>query len=251
MHCSLLEDKLAAGTGETILMMGSNVMAQSLEGIALRMERLGGALALADNGATVNCLTSPIGRIPGTALGDTVPVSIGDASEVCINGTDIYCVELGGTNGSANYDYMFRGGLYPDPARAIGNVISETILHSLLEMHSTPDMGRHYSLPGAAPLQPILAPNKCSYLTIKPLAGERAAALHAKAVREGMDTRSIHFGVILPSPPKGVAELMFANIAARPIAGKLSNPAQERTASGALQINPTLETCCDWRATCY
>ena len=77
------------------MMMVSNVMVQSLEGIALRMECLGGALALADNGATVNCLTSPIGRIPGTALGDTVPVSIGDASEVvCINGTDIYCVEL-------------------------------------------------------------------------------------------------------------------------------------------------------------
>ena len=64
----LVGNKVAAGTGETIMMMGSNIMVQSLEGIALRMERLGGALALADNGATVNCLTSPIGRIPGTTL---------------------------------------------------------------------------------------------------------------------------------------------------------------------------------------
>ena len=163
------------------------------------MEHLGGVVALADNGATVNCLVSPVGRVPGTSLGDVIPVSIGDASEIRINSTDIYCVELGGTEESARYDYMFRGGLYPDPAQAIGNVVSETILHGLLEIHSTPDMGRHYSLPGAAPLHPILAQNSCSYLTMRPLAGERAAALHAKAMREGMDTRSIHVGVILPS----------------------------------------------------
>jgi hypothetical protein len=58
-------------------------------------------------------------------------------------------------------------------------------------------------------------------LTIKPLGGARAAALHAKAVREGLDTRSIHFGVITPAPIDATKEAMFANIAARPIAGKL------------------------------
>ena len=214
-------DKPATGTGETVLVMGDNTTTQSLEAVVARMELEGGAVALADNGATVNCLVVPVGRIPGTRLGDVIPVSIGDASEIRINSTDIYCVELGGTEGSASYDYMFRGGLYPNPDRAIGNVISETILHSLLEMHSTPGMGRYYSLPGAEPLLPILAPNKCSYLTIKPLGGARAAALHAKAVREGLDTRSIHFGVITPAPIDATKEAMFANIAARPIAGKL------------------------------
>jgi hypothetical protein len=180
--------------------MGDNATTQFLEAVVAHMELLGGAIALADNDATVNCLVVPVGRIPGTRLGDINPVSIGDASEIRIDSTDMYCVELGGTDGSASYDYMFRGGLYPNPDKAIGNVISETILHSLLEMHSTPGMGRYYSLPGAEPLLPILAPNKCSYLTIKPLGGARAAALHAKAVREGLDTRSIHFGVITPAP---------------------------------------------------
>ena len=182
-------------------MMGPNTTVQSLEGVVLRMERLGGAIALADSGTTVNCLTSPIGRIPGTRLDETVPVEIGDASYIQINGTDIYCIEVGGTTASARFDYMFRGGLYPDHTRAFGNVLSETVLQTLVEMHSTPELGRYYVIPGVAPLQLILAPNRCSYLTIKPLSGPRVAALQDKARLEDLDMQSIRFGVILPSPP--------------------------------------------------
>ena len=130
-----------------------------------------------------------------------------------------------GGHGQNAYDVLFRAGTYP--ANGIGNVMSGTILQSIFDFSSSPGGGLSFSLPGSPPLTPVIAPNSTAFLTLTPLVGPRCAALYRKAIRNGMDTRDIHFMVVIPSPVDGpgVDDTIMAAIDTRPVRGSLvDNP---------------------------
>ena len=212
--------------GETIAMMSDGAVFNSLSDIQDALRKKGGGIAMSDSGCTFTAMmpAERIGIIDKTFVKNAVPVTIGDSSSVTFSGTDLYCCKMGG-HGQNAYDVLFRAGTYP--ANGIGNVMSGTILQSIFDFSSSPGGGLSFSLPGSPPLTPVIAPNSTAFLTLTPLVGPRCAALYRKAIRNGMDTRDIHFMVVIPSPVDGpgVDDTIMAAIDTRPVRGSLvDNP---------------------------
>ena len=217
--------------GETITMMCDGAIFESLGEIQAALRKTGGAVAMADTGCTFSAMkqSERVGLIEKTFIKYNVPVTIGDSSSVNFSGTDLYCCKMGGRGLNA-YDVLFRAGTYPD--NGIGNVMSGTILQSIFDFSSSPVAGVSFSLPGSPPLTPVIAPNSTAFLTLIPLVGPRCAALYKKAIRDGMNTRDIHFMCVLPSPVEGeprdeggiwsgTDDVIMAAIDTRPIKGSL------------------------------
>ena len=212
---------ISTGNGETVAMMCGGSVYDSLGEIQAALRKVGGGIAMSDSGCTFTVMlqSEQIGLIDNTFLRNAVPVTVGDARSVTFAGTDLYCCKMGGCGENA-YDALFRAGTYPEGG--ISNVMSGTILQSIFDFKSTPGSGISFSLPGAPPLTPVIAPNSTAFITLTPLVGPRCAALYRKAIASGMDTKDIHFMCVLPSPVgPGTSDFIMAGVETRKIKGSL------------------------------
>ena len=124
---------------------------------------------LGDNGATIDCSTTGIGRLPGTFnASEAGSLSVGDASaSLRSDGTWLHAVKLMGANGQTE-ERILR---MHDTPGGIADIISEVLEHNDRSSSVIWNSGepRRYHTSGGAVLELAMAPNGLGWLRVEPI----------------------------------------------------------------------------------
>ena len=144
--------------------------------MAMRIGPLSHTAALCDDGATVDCFCTAIGRIPGTHSVAQGSLSIGDSdSSLKVEGSYLHAVTRIGTDGTQE-DMIVRGLYTPN---GIANIISECVE---VETRGTtvnwkPGTARCFQLKSGKTLPLKMTSNGLGWLMLKAVPAERMPAL--------------------------------------------------------------------------
>ena len=128
---------------------------------------------LGDNGATIDCSATGLGRLPGTFnAGEAGSLSVGDAeASLRSEGTWLHAVKLTGVNGVCENRILRMH----DTPNGIADIISEALEHNERNSSVIWKAGepRRYHTAGDAVLELAMAPNGLGWLKIEPI-GDRS-----------------------------------------------------------------------------